>query len=71
MVQVTLCVLYYPFYFTLKNMYIIYKNVCSENLALFNIKNNKNSNHCVNNDFANAFLAAQMWSITFAGSPEF
>ena len=52
-------------------MYIIYKNVCSENLALFNIKNNKNSNHCVNNDFANAFLAAQMRSITFAGSPEF
>ena len=35
-----------------------------------NIKN-KNGNHCVNDDFANTFLAAQIRSITLAGSPEF
>ena len=33
--------------------------------------NGKNSNHCVNNDFANTFLPAQMQSMTLAGSPEF
>ena len=41
---------------------------------LYNITNYinyKNSNHCVNNDFANTFLAAQMWSMTLAGSAEF
>ena len=32
--------------------------------------NDKNSNHCVNNDFTNTFLAAQMQSLTLAGSPE-
>ena len=35
-----------------------------------NIKN-KNSNDCVNDDFANTFLVAQIRSITLAGSPEF
>ena len=42
--------------------------------TLSNIKNyinHKNSNHCVNNDFADIFLAAQMRSITLAGSPKF
>ena len=33
--------------------------------------NNKNSNHCVNNDFANTFRAAEIRSLTLAGSPEF
>ena len=40
-------------------------------MTLTIIINHKNNNHCVNNDFANTFLAAQMWSITLAGSPEF
>ena len=43
-------------------------------IKLYNITNYinyKNSNHCVNNDFANTFLAAQMWSMTLAGSAEF
>ena len=55
-------------------MYIIYRNIWSKNQALYNIKisiNNKNSSHCVNNDFTNTFLAAQMRSLTLAGSPEF
>ena len=38
---------------------------------IMNYINYKNSNHCVNNDFANTFLAAQMWSMTLAGSAEF
>ena len=45
-----------------------------DNYALYNIMNsfnNKNSNHCVKNDFTNTFLAAQMQSLTLAGSPEF
>ena len=47
-------------------MYIIYRNIWSKNQALYNIKksiNNKNSNHCVNNDFTNTFLTAQMRSL--------
>ena len=43
------------------------------NYALYNIKNylnHKKYNHCVNNDFPNTFLAAQMRSITLAGVPE-
>ena len=55
-------------------MYIIYTNIWSKNYALYNIKNsinNKSSNHCVNNDFTNTFLVAQMQSLTLAGSPEF
>ena len=57
-----------------KKMYIIYRNIWSKNQALYNIKNyinHKNSDHCVNNDFANTFLAAHMQSVTLAGSPEF
>ena len=53
---------------------MIYRNTCSKNYALYNIKNYinyKNSNDCVNNDFANTFLAAQMRLMTLAGSPEF
>ena len=55
-------------------MYIIYGNIWSKNQVLYNIKNyinHKNNNHCVNNDFANTFLAAQMRSVTLAGSLEF
>ena len=40
-------------------MYTIYRNISSKNEALCNTKNNinhKNSNHCVNDDFANTFL---------------
>ena len=47
-------------------MYIIYRNIWSKNQALYNIKksiDNKNSNHCVNNDFTNTFLTAQMRSL--------
>ena len=35
------------------------------------IINHKNRNHFVNNDFANTFLAAEKWSMTLAGSPQF
>ena len=38
---------------------------------IMNFINYKNSNHCVNNDFANTFRAAQMWSMTLAGSADF
>ena len=58
-------------YSTLKNMYKSHRNARSKNQAPYNTKNStndKNSNHCVNNDFKNTFLAAHT---TLTGSPEF
>ena len=50
-------------------MYIIYRNTWCKKEAVYNIKNSiNNSNHCVNSDFTNTLLAAQMRSLTLAQS---